>query len=137
MPTTVPPWIAKAVIFTPGYHGDAGKVAPILDWRATDTQVVVDVMYRGERVGRRFRLDTLTQVGHGGYGAPQLMAPDAPTVLAAQAQTVADEARRLVLGVVQKQRLQDGAQSADAVLTKLIAVQDAVNKAIASLGPVL
>lgn len=135
---TVPNWIAKAVIYTPGYGTTNGSVTPILSWRATNTQVVVEVMRRGVRVERRFRLDKLTEVGQSSsHHLPRLMPPDASEVLAVQERVVVNQARSMVLNEVATQRLVDSSASADAVLTKLLAVQDAVNKAIASLGPVL
>lgn len=132
--TTVPNWIAKAVILNPR----TGTVEPIVEWRATKTQVIVRTDKRGPE--RRFRLEDLAQLGES-RGFPgiaiRLAAPNDPAVVAARRARAADRARGAVMLFVETQRLQDGRQDAGMVADKLIAIRDEVTLALAELEPFL
>jgi hypothetical protein len=135
--TTVPNWIAKAVIVEYGY-GRQAHVSPTVEWRATKTQVIVRTSPTGPE--RRFYLNSLTAVGEPNSFPEMrthLAAPDAPEVIAAQRTQVISRSRNAVITTVEKQRLQDSTDDAEALVAKLTAVQDAVNQALAALAEVL
>jgi len=132
---TVPNWIAKAVVYVPGYTG-GGAIQPTTDWRATKTQVIVTVGGRD----RRFYLDTLTEVGSGNRHsthATRLLPADAPEVLAAIRDAQVRAARNAVFLAVEKARLQDSKKGAEETLRALDSIIAAATKAMASLTEVL
>jgi hypothetical protein len=136
--TSVPNWIAKAVIFRPT-RSEFAEITATTGWRATRTQVIVTVDGPRGPVERRFRLDSLTEVGYPRYDrtAPQLKAPDALPVVEALKADVVYNARVTVLMALDGLRLQDSGQSAEVVAAKLAKLADAVNKALAEIGTVL
>lgn len=132
---SVPNWIAKAVIVTPSRFGHAAlTTTPIKSWRATKTQVVVETENGRER---RFYLDGLVEVGSPKAHPmlyPHLAPPDSKEVVAGERGRKMTDARHLVLGAIERVRLQDSTEDLDLVLTKLEAVRQAVLQAQASLA---
>jgi hypothetical protein len=131
---SVPNWIAKAVILTPSYGGHI-RTAKTTGWRATRTQVIVNTK-SGER---RFRLDTLTEVGDPHYGSmrTRLAEPSDPEIVAARSKGIISAARGDVQLAVERARLQDSGKTAEETTAALLAIRDTVNAALASLTEVL
>lgn len=137
---SVPNWIPRAVILTPGYGNSRGTVTPTTGWRATNTQVVVTAVngLSGTVVERRFYLSTLTEVGQPKHRqSAHLADPDDPEVLKALADKAIRNACGHVLAAIEKQRLQDSSTDAEATVKKLFAIRVAVDEAIAQVGEVL
>lgn len=135
--TSVPNWIPRAVIFDPDRYYSSAPVTPIVEWRATKTQVIVRTSPTGRE--RRFYLDSLTEVGQPKYFSDlrtRLEAPDAPVVLAAQRDQTIRTAKAHLSSIIEKQRLQD-TTDAEATVKKLFAIRVAVDEAIAMAGEVL
>ena len=132
---SVPNWIAKAVIVEPDRYGDRATVTPVVEWRATKTQVIVRTSPTGPE--QRFYLDSLTKVGRPRY-FPQhrthLAPPDNAEVLGHRRTAAVRAARSRVLDVVTSQRLQDSTTDPAALATKLLALRSAVDQALASLS---
>lgn len=130
--TTVPNWIANAVIVHP-IRGREASLTYTKRWRATKTQVIVETVDGREK---RFWLVGLTEVGEP-KGFPlqrvHLAAPDAPEVIASRRASAVSEASWMVLGEVERKRLQDYTDDAEAMVEKLTAIRDAANAALASL----
>ena len=134
---SVPNWIAKAVIYTPGYASE-GTVMPIRGWRATQTQVIVSVVGPRGPVERRFKLDGLTEIGGSDrYRRARLIDPDSPEAITARRAQAIQRARAHILTAIDKQRLQDSSDDAEAMIKKMFALRVAVDEAIAQVGEVL
>jgi hypothetical protein len=73
---TVPNWIVKGYVYSPGFTPAGDTVHRIKHWRATRTQVVVQV--HGRNGEFRFSLETLREIGR--CGECWLAAPDSPEV---------------------------------------------------------
>jgi predicted alpha-1,6-mannanase (GH76 family) len=134
---TVPNWIAKAVIYESRDHGSRADITPVLWWRATATQVVVECKRRGERVERRFRLDDLREVGRGRYGAAELHSADDERVVRALAQNRKHDAVSTLNGVIDDTRLDASSMDAEQIVLAIDKIQRAATKALADLGEVL
>lgn len=129
---TVPNWIAK------GYALDKTdfrrpRVYRIIRWRATDTQVVVEL---DGRIGEfRFRLDNLK--GTGRFRVMTLVAPDSPETKAAFNDAVRRQAIDDLRTAIEENPLHNLDADMEALIITIGRIQRAATKAMADLADLL
>jgi hypothetical protein len=129
---TVPNWIAKGYVYSPGFTPAGDTVHRIKHWRATRTQVVVQVH---DQPGEfRFYLDTLRGVG--GCGPCWLAAPDSPEVAKALPET---RKRKIVadLKKAMSEPLVASGMTVDELAGAADRIQRAATNALAALADLL
>lgn len=132
---TVPNWIAKGYVFVPGFTQHSDAVYPVNHWRATRTQVVVQV--DGLNGEFRFYLDTLKEAGHSGtWDRKSLAAPDDSEVV----KTLPEMTKRTAVADLKKaltEPLDASAMDAEALVVAIGRIQRAATKALADLADLL
>jgi hypothetical protein len=118
---TVPNWIAKGYAYNPRYGMRGAQVYKILSWRATRTQVVVEL--EGLIGEYRFRLDDLVYAYRQDERRRRM-------VLVARA---VDDLR----SAIDSNRLDASAMDAEALVVAIGRIQRAATKALADLAGVL
>lgn len=122
---SVPNWITTAYVYNPGADLPGELAVRTLNWRATPTQVVVDIMAARGRVERRFRLSDLREVSSR-HPRPELRPADDPDVIEALTRSTVDGAARYFRDALDRQQIRSGMRAED-----LAAALDAMRVAAA------
>lgn len=134
---TVPSWIAKGYAYIPATADAVAHVIPVTHWRATPTQVVVEL---AGRVGEyRFRLGDLQYAYRRDFYRNHmiLIAPDDDRVRTAPGTRILRAAVNDLLKVIGSTHLDPSSMDAEALLTAIGRIQRAATKAMADLAEVL
>ena len=134
---TVPNWIAKGYAYVPSPLVGDPIAYPITHWRATETQVVVEL--EGRRGEYRFRLDDLRYAYRSDSVRRDmvLLSPDDERVREALNRRVLRAAVNDLRDVINTTSLDLSSMDADALLTAIGRIQRAATKAMADLAEVL
>lgn len=134
---TVPNWIAKGFAYNPRHGMRDAQVYPIKSWRATRTQVVVEL--EGLAGEHRFRLGDLVYAYRASesYRRMMLVSPGDGRVASAKEEQTCARAVDDLRSAIDTNRLDASAMDAEALVVAIGRIQRAATKALADLTDLL
>lgn len=137
--STVPNWIAKAVIYEPHDYGRSARVINTTGWRSTRMQVIVTCDGPRGPIERRFGLADLTEIRQrdSWTSRARLMEPSDPKVVEAKSGMACRAAVSDLKTVIEETRLDPSVMDAEALVVAIGRIQRAATKAMADLSEVL